>query len=259
MSFLPDKHLKKMPENEESMYDYFVRQDHIDYSIQTAADFIRQHVVPNGISFQGKRVLDVSGGNGHFLMEIARLGADVTLTEINRPTIEYAQKTHGIDVRYFNFNSQNLAVEVPKTFDVVLARAAIMFCRDLKKFAGEAYQILADDGLAVINHSVIPTLGVFLRVQLDEFSYFVLRQPENVIRTFEDAGFVLCSRNDETDPSLYAYDHDLNRYWTMARLLHDVPAVRKLVAAERKGKPSYAFRARDRRRSTMIFKKTGNA
>lgn len=259
LSFLPDPHLKRMKENEESMYDYFVRQDHVDYSIKTAADFIAQHVVPNRISFQDKRVLDVSGGNGHFLMEIAKFGATVSLTEINRPTLDYARRTHGIECHYFNFNKQSISAEVPGKFDVVMARAAIMFCNDLPKFARECRDILADDGLLIINHSVIPTLGVFLRVQLDEFSYFRLRQPESVVRTFEAAGYVLQSRADETDPSLYAYDHDLNRYWTFARRMHELPAVRKLVQAERRGKSPYAFRARDRRRSTMIFRKLPTA
>ncbi len=259
LTFLPDPHLKKMPEDEASMYDYFIRQDHIDYSIATAGDFLRQHAEPNRLAFHGKRVLDISGGNGHFLMEIAKLGAEVTLTEINQPTIDYAKAAHGIDVHLFNFNSHSIQAEVPKTFDIVMARAAIMFCQDLAKFAQDTREILADDGLVIVNHSVIPTLGVMLRVQLDEFSYFRLRQPESVIRTFEKAGYVLQSRADETDQSLYVYDHDLNRYWALARYLHEQPAVRRLVSAERGGKACYAFRARDRRRSTMIFRKLPNA
>lgn len=259
LTFLSDPHLKKMPEDEASMYDYFIQQDHIDYSIATAGDFLRQHAEPNRIAFYGKRVLDISGGNGHFLMEIAKLGAEVTLTEINQPTIDYAKATHGIDVHLFNFNSHSIQAEVPKTFGIVMARAAIMFCQNLAKFAQDTREILADDGLVIVNHSVIPTLGVMLRVQLDEFSYFRLRQPESVIRTFEKAGYILQSRADETDPSLYVYDHDMNRYWTLARYLHEQPAMRRLVSAERSGKACYAFRARDRRRSTIIFRKLPNA
>ena len=47
-----------------------------------------------------------------------------------------------------------------------------------------------------------------LRTQLDEHSYFVLRQPESVINAFEKQGFELIHRADKTDPSLYVYDND---------------------------------------------------
>lgn len=256
LTHLPAPLMTKSANDEAEVYDYFVQQDHIDYSIGTAHDFIAQHIKPNNIDFSNARVLDISGGNGHFLMEIAKLGTkEVTLTEINQPAIDYARKAHGIDVHLYNFNSHDLSVEVPKRFDIVMARAAIMFCQDLGKFARETSAILEKGGLVIVNHSVIPTLGVMLRVQLDEFSYFVLRQPENVVGLFEKEGLILQSRADETDPSLYAYDHDKNRYWTFAKRRYERRAAPKLMAAEDAGKPPFTFRARDRRRSTMIFRK----
>jgi hypothetical protein len=95
-----------------------------------------------------------------------------------------------------------------------------------------------------------------LRVQLDEFSYLVLRHPENVIGIFEKEGFSLQYRSDEVDPSLYIYDHDMNRYWTLARRIYEWKNLSNLMNAERKGKTGFAFRARDRRYSMMVFRKT---
>lgn len=257
LTFLPNRLMKKSGDSEDVMYDYFIEPGHIEYSIGTAHDFIRQHIEPNKIDLSGRSILDISGGNGHFMMEIAKLGATVALTEINKPTLDYARKTHGIDVYEFNFNSNRIHETVDKKYDMIFARAAIMFCKDLGGFARDCRNILPDGGLICINHSVIPTLGVMIRVQLDEFSYWVLRQPEEVIRIFADAGYELQSRADETDPSMYVYDHDKVRDWQIAHFLYQVPAVRKIWKLENSGLNCFSLRARDRRRSTMFFKKLG--
>jgi 2-polyprenyl-3-methyl-5-hydroxy-6-metoxy-1,4-benzoquinol methylase len=255
LTFLPNRLMKKSGESEDVMYDYFIESGHIEYSIGTAHDFLKQHIDPNGIKLDGQSILDISGGNGHFIMEIAKRGATVALTEINKPTLDYARKTHGIDVYEFNFNHHHIHETVTKSYDMIFARAAIMFCKDLGAFARDCRNILPDGGLVSINHSVIPTLGVMIRVQLDEFSYWVLRQPEEVIRIFAEAGYALQSRADETDPSMYVYDHDMVRDWQIAHFRYQIPAVRKIWKAEKVGRKCFTLRARDRRRSTMFFKK----
>ncbi|MGN6516105.1 MAG: class I SAM-dependent methyltransferase [Rhizomicrobium sp.] len=238
------------------MYDYFVDPVHIAYCIETAKEFTALHLRPNNISLAGKSVLDISGGNGHFIVEIARKeGARPALTEINEPAMAYARNTHGIPVYKFNFQQHRLKDVVADKFDVIMARAAIMFCADLDQFAADANDRLNHGGLMFINHSVIPTLGVAIRVQLDEFSYVVLRQPENVVKIFEKNGFEVVKNAPDPDFFMYVYDHDLNGWWQFAQNLYTIPAVRTLLAAERAGKPSYTFRARDRRRATMIFRK----
>lgn len=257
LTFLKNPLMKKVATSEDAVYDYFIRQDHIDYSIGTAHDFIRDHVARSGINLSGKSLLDISGGNGHFLAELQKQvrAGDLAITEINKPTLDYIEQTHSFKGYLFNFNNHRLSDIVDRKFDVILARAAIMFCNDLKAFVEDGRTVLNDGGLLVINHSVIPTLGVMLRVQLDEFSYFALRQPEEVTKTAEAAGFELLYRADETDPSMYAYDHDQVRDWWLAKLLYEQRGANKLMAAERAGKRGFTFRARDRRRSTMIFRK----
>lgn len=256
MSWLPGIWFGKSNTNEEAMYDYFVDPLHVAYSAETAKEFAASHLRPYGISLAGKTTLDISGGNGHFIMEIAKTeGAIPSLTEINEPTIKYVRETHKIPVYKFNFQHHSLADAVKEKYDVIMARAAIMFCADLDKFAADSARTLNDGGLLFIDHSVMPTLGVVVRVQLDEFSYFVLRQPESVISTFERNGFETVHSFPDPDLSMYAYDHDKNKWWQFAHNLYTIPGARKLRVAELQGKKTYTFRARDRRRGAMLFRK----
>lgn len=252
LAFLPYADLKKgVTLDEEKMYDYFVEQVHIDWSEREGKEFIEDYLRPAGVDVSGKNLLDISGGNGHFIKAIEDLGARVTLTEINRKAIDYAKQKHGFDVVEYNLNLHDLQSVTKRKFDVIFARACIMFAKDLTKFSDEVRRSLTPGGLVMINHSVIPTLGVMLRTQLDEFSYFVLRQPETIIKEFLRHGFELHHRADETDPSLYVYDNDLVLRW---RLLHRFYENRNV--AKLSGDRTFPWAARDRRRSTLVFRLT---
>ncbi len=249
LSFLPVKHYKNSADSEASMYDYFTAQVHIDYSKETADEFIRDYVEPWGIEIKGKKILDVSGGNGHFLKKFQDMGAEVSITEINQPTIDYIKKEHDMDVYLYDFNKHRINEVTQEKYDIVMLRAAIMFCKDLKQLAEDLRDILNPGGIVIINHSVIPTLGVINRVQLDEFSYFALRHPDAVVKTFETNNYETLNRKDETDPSLYVYDHDLKFSWRFTHYLYQWIGLHALRKAR-----VFGFPARDRRRSTMMFK-----
>lgn len=250
LSMLPFSDLKKGAElDEEKMYDYFVEQIHIDWSEREGQEFISDYLQPANIDVAGKNLLDLSGGNGHFIKQIEKLGARITLTEINRKTIDYARQKHGFDVLEYNLNQHDLPSVTGRKFDVIFARACIMFAKDLSKFVSEIKRSLTPGGLVLINHSVIPTLGVMLRTQLDEFSYFVLRQPQVIIDAFVNAGLELHHRADETDPGLYVYDNDLRLHWRLVHRFYERRGVKSLVR-DRK----FAWPARDRRRSTLVFR-----
>jgi SAM-dependent methyltransferase len=251
LSILPYADLKKSPVlDEEKMYDYFVERVHIDWSEREGQEFIRDYLQPSGLKVADKELLDISGGNGHFIRQIEKLGARITLTEINKKTIEYARATHHFDVFEYNLNEHDLPSLTQKKFDIVFARACIMFARDLEKFVDEMCAVLRPGGQVMINHSVVPTLGVLLRTQLDEFSYFLLRQPEVIIDAFIQKGFSLQHRADETDPGLYIYDHDLLPHWRWIYRLYEWRAI-KGMASDR----CFAWPARDRRRSTLVFRR----
>ena len=50
----------------------------------------------------------MSGGNGHFIKQVENLGATITLTEINKKTIEYARQQHGFETFEFDINEHDL-------------------------------------------------------------------------------------------------------------------------------------------------------
>jgi len=250
LQFLPVKDWTKTDTDEESMYDYFVDPSHIEYSLETARDITEKYIKKWNIPVEGKTILDVSAGNGHFINEFKKMGATVSMTEINDPSIDYARKTHGIEVYKYNYNTDALQDVIQQKYDIVMERASIMFCKDFAKHAKDLTSIVKPGGLVFINHSVVPTLGVVLRTQVDEFSYFSLRSPEQVIRHMNAAGFELVERLDETDPSLYVYDHDLKLRWWLLHIFYEWKGILTLRTRHRK----FGFPARDRRRSTMLFR-----
>jgi SAM-dependent methyltransferase len=252
LSFLPYADLRKGAMlDEEKMYDYFVEQNHIEWSQREGQQFIGDYLNPSGIDVSGKDLLDISGGNGHFIKQIEKLGARITLTEINRKTIEYAKREHGFAVLEYNLNEHDLPTVTKHHFDIIFVRACIMFAKDLRKFADEIKRSLKPGGMVLINHSVIPTLGVMLRTQLDEFSYFALRQPESIVSEFQKHGFELRHRADETDRGLYVYDNDLLLRWRFIHRFYERRNVARLMRDR-----TFAWPARDRRRTTLAFRLT---
>lgn len=249
-SMLPYKDLKKgQGLDEEKMYDYFVEDIHINWSEREGQEFINDYLLPANFDVSNKRLLDISGGNGHFIKQIEKLGAQITLTEFNKKTIAYAKEKHGFDVFEYDLNLHDLPTVTKQRYDIVFARACLMFAKNLNSFVDQIRRSLNPGGYVMINHSVIPTLGVMLRTQLDEFSYFILRQPETIIDAFAKHGLSLHHRADETDPSLYVYDNDLLPHWSMVHRIYEKKGIRTL-----KNHRDFSWPARDRRRSTLVFK-----
>ena len=150
----------------------------------------------------------------------------------------------------YDINKDNLFNRTGREFDIVFARACIMFAKDLQDFVWQISNVLKPGGKVMINHSVVPTLGVMLRTQLDEYSYHCLRQPQEIIDTFNSSGFGLTYQHDETDESLYVYDHDLLRHWRYLYMYYETKAVKAMEENR-----LFRWPARDRRRSTMVFEK----
>jgi 2-polyprenyl-3-methyl-5-hydroxy-6-metoxy-1,4-benzoquinol methylase len=252
--FLPYEDLKHQTHlDAQKMYDYFTSEVHISCAIEEAEEFHQKYIAGNGWELTGKTILDVSGGNGFFIKKYQEMGNRVVLTEINSRALDYARQHHQFDgVFFYDLNKDRLDQLTDMRFDVIMARACIMFCNDVADFARQCRDILTPGGLVIVERSTEPTLGTLVRVQLDEFTYHYLRQPPMVIDAFIAEGFILQWRQDEVDPSLYVYDHDLLGYWMMLHYLYEIPGARKLMK-----KRLFNFPARDRRRSTMFFRLNG--
>ncbi|MDG3042452.1 methyltransferase domain-containing protein [Roseicyclus marinus] len=252
LRWLPYDDLKKQIHLDEAkMYDYFTTDIHVKLAIEEAQEFHERFVSPKGLPLKGKSLLDISGGNGHFAKWYAdSFSMSTSFTEINQSALDYARKHHGFDrVEHYDLNKDNLFDKVGRKFDVVMGRACIMFCDELSAFARQLLEITNPGGLVIIDRSTEPTLGTLVRVQLDEFSYHILRQPNTVEQAFRDAGFDVMARHDETDPSLYVYDHDLLPHWKWIHYIYEIKGLQALD-----GRRVFNLPARDRRRTTFFFR-----
>ena len=251
-SFLPHADVKKQKDlNAASMYDYFITPIHLELAELEAIDFNERYIsrLPEPISH--KSLLDISGGNGHFAKWFQdKLSMTVSFTEINEPAIEYAQANLGFEnVLHYDLNAEGDGAIGGRRYDVIMARACIMFCDDINKFAEQLLNSVNPGGLLILERSLEATLGTLVRVQLDEFSYHILRQPGVVETSFLNAGFELASRYDETDPSLYVYDHDLLPHWKWLHYYYEIKGLSQ-IANDR----VFNLPARDRRRSCFVFR-----
>lgn len=253
LAFLPKKALKSGQVTEESIYDYFTQPEHFAVEQEEARNFIATYLNTNLIDVKNKKILDVSGGSGEFINFVRTYAGgetSVVLTEINKKALAYANDTLKIEALELNFNTQKLSEITSKKFDLVFLRACVMFCADLEGFAKQIHTALEVGGKVFVQYCVYPTLGTFLRVQFDEFSYVVLRNPEHIKKIFERSGFALEYEKDEVDPSLYVYDFDRKFSSLLLRYFYEIPAVFK---AKNSRNPKLI--ARDRRRVNLIFQK----
>mgnify|MGYP003412117878 CR=1 FL=1 len=231
-----------------SIYDYFTSPSHIQWSLEESQKVISEIFNHHKLEPKGKRILDVSGGNGHVANELKKLGAEVVLTEVNDVAIEYARDQLQVETYKFDFQADSLDKVVTGKFDIVLLRAAIMFCVDMERFLVNLEKLLKPGAVVVFQYCVIPTLGVLLRTQNDDYSYLALYQPETLIQFCDGHGLRLVTRDDEVDSDPYVVDHDANRRLTFLRTWYEIKGLQVLPF-----KSKYPFRARDRRRSNMIM------
>ncbi len=231
-----------------SIYNYFSSDGHIQSSIKEGKKLIREIIQKNNISLEGKKVLDISGGNGHVAAEFKKMGARVVLTEVNENAINYAKKNLGIETYQFDFQKDKLSQVVNEKFDIILVRAAIMFCLDIDAFFSEIEKILNPGGMVILQYCVVPTLGTLLITQNDDYNYLALYQPETLIECCKKHHLFLTYRNDEIDRDPYVYGNDANLKLTLLRMWYEFKALQSIPFES-----IYPFRARDRQRSNMIF------
>lgn len=231
-----------------NIYDYFTDEAHIEWTLNEAKNVIKNIFKKYDIPIQGKKILDISGGNGLVADALQKLGAKVILTEVNENGLEYAKNKLNIETYKFDFQDDAIDNVINDKFDVVLLRAAVMFCLDISKFLEDLKKNLNPGALVIMQYCVSPTLGTIIRTQLDEYNYLVLLQPETLIDIFQKQGFKVLHREDEVDLSPYVYDHDARLDWTLLRIWYEFKAL-KIMPFENK----FPFRVRERRRSNLIF------
>ena len=153
-------------------------------------DFFTSNILQrNGIQLRGKNVLDVSGGNGYFAKQLQDYGGcRVVLTEYNQLSVDYAREKYGLEAVRFDFQKDCISDLFSEKFDLVLLRFAIMFCLDPAKFFRDLRRIIHENSLIVIQGSVVPSLGVFLRWEFDDYTYLILYDPDVLINIIKGEG-----------------------------------------------------------------------
>jgi tRNA A58 N-methylase Trm61 len=197
-------------------------------------------ILKHNIEIGGKRILDISGGNGYFAKMLGKYGAKIAMTEYNEKSVEYARNIFQIEAVKFDFNQDCISSLFKGTFDLVLLRAAIMFCLNPRKFLDDLKEIIHKDTLIIVYDSVLPTLGAFLRWQLDDYTYLILYRPETLEKVFEKQGFGLVFREKHTP---YAYNLGWGMLGGLLGLIYEIPARLK-----------YKNRDRVQKSSSFIFK-----
>jgi SAM-dependent methyltransferase len=196
--------------DERHFYDYYAGASALEPSstkwaeqIETVTTRLREH----GASFEGREVLDVSGGPGfltaHFLAHGARRAV---VTEFSRDAVAGMVRQLGVDAVEFDYQSNRLPDVVSGPFDVVVIDYSINFCLDLAAFTTSLREVVRPGGYVYISW-VHPTMGCFLRWQFDEYTYNALFTVEVMDAAFAKAGFrVRAQMTDEP----YDYRAGLN-------------------------------------------------
>lgn len=238
--------------NPELTYDAYYYSDEYAANASAEADiFVRELLQPHGIHLSGRRVLDISGGSGPFSHRLREAyGADVTLTEFSRRAVEHARDRYALPAVSYDFQKDRLSERVQGPFDLVLFRAAIMFCLDLDDLASEVHRITSPGSYVIFQHVVVPTLGTILRTQFDEYTYLALYQPEHISERFGKAGFETLWIAREIDPSPWVYNQDRGSIASLIRVINEYRALQVLPFSE-----TFPFRAQDRRRAIIILRR----
>lgn len=265
LSFLKKPYLKKDLEADfANVYDSMVSEAHIQHSVEDFnnfkvrfSPFVDQYI--NGE--EQKNILDISGGNGHFLHNFKGKNNNTVITEVNSKSLEYTKKKFGMPSVYYDVNKDNI-VDLMHThqlhmkFDLIMVRACSMFVKNMGNFINDLSKILNNDGVIIMNRNVQPTIGTFNRTQFDEFSYLRLYQPATVINELNNHNFEVMK--SDLDADIYNFystynDTDIMRYIVSSYYQHKhVMQLRKKALS---GNEKFSFRRRDRQMFYIVAKK----
>src|SRR3989338_6136998 len=235
VSYLPQCLLKAKPgyrvllpdavviENHSKKFDYMATKEHTE-AHQNAGVFelfMNDTVRKYGIKIEGKRILDVSGGNGNFSQKLEEQGAKVCMTEYNERAVEFAKNKYKIEAVKFDLNNGCIGSLFKGTFDLVLLRAAIMFCLQPGKFLNDLKKITHKETLVIVYDSVEPTLGAMLRLEFDDYTYLRLYSQKTLIDLFRKEGLQLITEGDLI-PYIYTKGHC--KLYKMIHWLYEIPA-----------------------------------
>ncbi|HBX23366.1 MAG TPA: class I SAM-dependent methyltransferase [Desulfotomaculum sp.] len=100
----------------------------------------------------GMKVLDVGCGTGHYTLDLAAQGLDVTGVDISRPMLEQARakaQHAGLDIQFLEADAFQLPFN-DQSFDAVIAVTVLEFAPDLSTALRETLRVLKTGGRLVV-------------------------------------------------------------------------------------------------------------
>jgi len=99
---------------------------------------------------KGKKVLDAGAGTGRLTVELARLGAEVTVLDISEEMLKILQKKNP-KVKIVVGDVENMPFE-KESFDLVVAAFVIVHLKNPIRFFDEVYRVLKDGGKFLVTN-----------------------------------------------------------------------------------------------------------
>jgi len=141
-----------------------------------------------GITLKDKRVLDISGGPGFLSKTMEQQGAEVVLTEFAQEAADGIKDALNLDARKFDYNTDRIHKVVDGKFDLIICMYSISYCGNIKSFVKDLKEISHPDTLIYLIYPV-PSLGLFLRGQFEEYTYSTLHNEKTTQEAFAKEGF----------------------------------------------------------------------
>lgn len=135
---------------------------------------------------EGKTVLDLGGGPGHYGLAFARLGASVTWYDVSARYARVARQlfeAEGIEAQFVIGYLDDAAVKLGRTFDLVFNRGCWNYTVSEKRFARTVFQLVSPGGHAYVeamtSRHAWPGLSAHYkaRVVLNEVTGFKIGHP----------------------------------------------------------------------------------
>jgi 2-polyprenyl-3-methyl-5-hydroxy-6-metoxy-1,4-benzoquinol methylase len=174
-----------------SFYDIYSAECQSPNAIRRSEiDELKDNLALIDVTFQGKTILDISGGPGLVVKELGKIAKRAVVTEYNDSATDAMSKVLGIEAVKYSYLTDKLENIFDEKFDIVLIRSSIIFCDDLEKLIESVNSILEDGGIVFVE-TIIPTLGEVFWWQQMEFKFPRIYSQEYIEKLFYKYGFSL--------------------------------------------------------------------
>jgi 2-polyprenyl-3-methyl-5-hydroxy-6-metoxy-1,4-benzoquinol methylase len=142
------------------------------------------------ITFDGKSILDISGGPGIVAKYLKSKCARFVVTEYSEIATRAMAEVLGVETVRFDYANDQLDKMFAETFDIVLVRSSIIFCPTLDQFVSSLVKILKPGGFVLVE-TILPTLGEVFWWQQMEYKFPIIYSQETIEKYFYKNGFSL--------------------------------------------------------------------